>query len=178
MPKSRGRRQGRFDLPGRFAKIRKRREPDGKKEAALNIFEFERILVEIIMDINREPVESRRIPPDALVEGAKVASRIGFYEWGLTHRPGFTREMGPHFAYEHLLTKANATVRPNGIHVEGEVFNCDRLRELGYLVAAVANPGQTHCRLQSDTCGRSLLLSTENATPGQPPSISTLKFTA
>ena len=130
---------GRFDLPGRFAKIRKRRDPDGKKEAALNIFEFERILVEIIMDINREPVESRRIPPDALVEGAKVASRIGFYEWGLTHRPGFTREMGPHFVYEHLLTKAKATVRPNGIHVEGEVFNCDRLRELGYLVAAVAN---------------------------------------
>jgi hypothetical protein len=130
---------GRFDLPGRFAKIRKRRDPDGKKEAALNIFEFERILVEIIMDINREPVEARRIPPDALVEGAKVASRIGFYEWGLTHRPGFTREMGPHFVYEHLLTKAKATVRPNGIHVEGEVFNCDRLRELGYLVAAVAN---------------------------------------
>jgi hypothetical protein len=47
--------------------------------------------------------------------------------------------MGPHFVYEHLLTKAKATVRPNGIHVEGEVFNCDRLRELGYLVAAVAN---------------------------------------
>jgi hypothetical protein len=131
---------GRFDLPGRFAKIRKRRDPDGKKEAALDIFEFEQILVEIIMDINREPVEARRIPPDALVEGAKVASRIGFYEWGLTHRPGFTREMGPHFVYEHLLTKANATVKPNGIHVKGELFNCDRLRELGYLFAAIADP--------------------------------------
>jgi hypothetical protein len=128
---------GRFDLPGRYAKVRKRRDPDGKKDAALDIFEFERILVEIIMDINREPVAARRIPPDALVEGAKVASRIGFYEWGLTHRPGFTREMGPYFVFEHLLTKANATVRPNGIHVKGEVFNCDRLRELGYLVASI-----------------------------------------
>jgi len=130
---------GRFDLPGRYAKIRKRRDPDGKKEAALDIFEFERILVEIIMDLNREPVEARRIPPDAIVEGAKAASRIGFYQWGLTHRPGFTRKMGPHFVYEHLLTKANAIVRPNGIHVKGEVFNCDRLRELGYLVAAIAD---------------------------------------
>jgi hypothetical protein len=129
---------GRFDLPGRFAKIRKRRESDGKKEAALDILEFERILVEIIMDLNREPVEARRIPPDALAEGAKVASRIGFYEWGLTHRPGFTLEMGPHFVYEHLLTKAKAIVKPSGIHVEGEVFNCDRLHELGYLVAAIA----------------------------------------
>ena len=127
----------RFDLPGRYAKIRKRRDPDGKKEAALDIFEFERILVEIIMDINREPVEARRIPPDALGEGAKVASRIGFYKWGLTHRPGFTREMGSNFVYEHLLTRETGTVKPHGIHVKGEVFNCDRLRELGYLVAAI-----------------------------------------
>ncbi|GAA5176215.1 hypothetical protein GCM10025771_10360 [Niveibacterium umoris] len=129
--------RGRFDLPGRFAKIRKRRDPDGKKAAALDILEFERILVEIIMDINREPVEAKRIPPDALPEGAKVASRIGFYEWGLTHRAGFTRKMGSHFVYEHLLTTTRATVTSQGIHAKGEVFNCDRLRELGYLAAAI-----------------------------------------
>ena len=129
---------GRFDLPGRYNKIRKRRDPDGKKEAALDIFEFERILVEIIMDINRESVEARRIPPDALAVGAKVASRIGFYEWGITKRSGFTRKMGPSFVYEHLLTKAKSVMMPDGIHVEGEVFNCDRLRELGYPVAAIA----------------------------------------
>ncbi|WP_184415253.1 hypothetical protein [Rhodocyclus tenuis] len=129
--------KGRFDLPGRFAKIRKRRDPDGKKAAALDILEFERILVEIIMDINREPVEAKRIPPDALPEGAKVASRIGFYEWGLTHRAGFTREMGPNFVYEHLLTTMKATVTSRGIHAKGEIFNCDRLRELGYLAAAI-----------------------------------------
>ena len=129
--------KGRFDLPGRFAKIRKRRDPDGKKVAALDILEFERILVEIIMDLNREPIEAKRIPPDALPAGAKVASRIGFYEWGLTHRAGFTREMGPNFVYEHLLTTEKATVTPQGIHVKGEIFNCDRLRELGYLAAAI-----------------------------------------
>lgn len=131
--------KGRFDLPGRFAKIRKRRDPDGKKAAALDILEFERILVEIIMDINREPIEAKRIPPDALPEGAKVASRIGFYEWGLTHRAGFTRQMGPNFVYEHLLTTAKATVTTQGIHVKGEIYTCDRLRELGYLAAAIDN---------------------------------------
>lgn len=130
-------RPSRFDLPGRFAKIRKRRDPDGKKAAALDIFEFERILVEIIMDINREPVEARKIPLDALSEGAKVASRIGFYEWGLTHRPGFTREMAPNFIYEHLLTKAKGRVTPQGIHVRGEIFTCDHLLKLGYLAAAI-----------------------------------------
>ena len=129
--------KGRFDLPGRFAKIRKRRGPDGKKSAALDPLGFERILVEIIMDLNNEPVEAKRIPPDALPEGAKVASRIGLYEWALTHRAGFTREMGPNFVFEHLLTTVKATVTTMGIHIRGEVFNCDRLRELGYLAAAI-----------------------------------------
>ena len=52
----------RFDLPGRFNKKRERRQSDGKKDAALDIFQFERILVEIIMDINGEPVDPKKIP--------------------------------------------------------------------------------------------------------------------
>jgi len=129
-------RPSRFDLPGRFKKIRERRQSDGKRDAALDIFEFERILVEIIMDINGGPMNPRRIPPDAIHEGAKIASRIGFHEWALKNRAGFTRKMGPHFVYEHLLTKADGVVTPLGIMVNNEVFNCDRLREIGYLMAA------------------------------------------
>lgn len=128
---------GRFDLPGRFKKARARRQSDGKKDAALDILKFERILVEIIMDINGEPMDPRRIPPDAFQLGAKVASRIGFHDWAMTNRAGFTREMGAHFVYEHLLTKARGTVTPLGIKLENELFNCDRLRDIGYLVAAV-----------------------------------------
>lgn len=130
-------RPGRFDLPGRFKKARERRQSDGKKDAALDILEFERILVEIIMDINGEPMDPRRIPPDAFPLGAKVASRIGFHEWALENRAGFTREMGAHFVFEHLLTKTRGQVTPLGIKVDNELFNCDRLREMGYLLAAV-----------------------------------------
>ncbi len=130
-------RPGRFDLPGRFKKARERRQSDGKKDAALDILEFERILVEIIMDLNGEPMDPRRIPPDAFHLGAKVASRIGFHEWALENRAGFTRKMGANFVFEHLLTKAHGQVTPLGIKVGNEVFVCDRLREMGYLVAAV-----------------------------------------
>jgi CRISPR/Cas system CSM-associated protein Csm2 small subunit len=130
---------GRFNLPGRYDKIRKRRAPDGKNAAALDIFEFEQILVEIIMDINREPVAVKRIPPDALPAGAKAVSRIGFYKWGLEHRTGFTRTKGPNFVHEHLLTRAKGSLTPQGIHIKGEIFNCDRLRELGFLTAAIDN---------------------------------------
>lgn len=130
-------RPGRFDLPGRFKKARQRRQSDGKKTAALDILGFERILVDIIMDINGEPIDPIRIPPDALHHGAKVASRIGFHEWALENRAGFTRTMGTHFVFEHLLTTAMGKVTPLGIRAENEVFNCDRLREIGYLLAAV-----------------------------------------
>ncbi|TYC60279.1 hypothetical protein ETQ85_07225 [Zoogloea oleivorans] len=129
-------RPGRFNLPGRFNKARERRQSDGKKAAALDVLEFERILVEIIMDINGEPIESRRIPPDALKHGAKVASRIGFHEWALENRAGFTRTMGDNFVFEYLMTKGTGKVTPRGIRTHNEIFNCDRLRELGYLLAA------------------------------------------
>lgn len=132
-------RKSRFDLPGRFSKIRARRETDGKRAAALNILEFERILVEIILDLNQGPVNPRRIPPDAIPFGPKIASRIGFYEWGLEHRAGYTRQMGPHFVYEHLLTRGDGTVTSRGIRFKSEVFYCDRLQTLGYLVMASQN---------------------------------------
>lgn len=50
--------------------------------------------------------------------------------------------MGPNFVYDHLLTKAKAIMKPDGIRVNGEVFNCDRLHELGYRVAAIAGAFQ------------------------------------
>jgi hypothetical protein len=126
----------RFDLPGRFEKMRRRRMGDGKSEAALDLDVFEQILVEIIVDINNEPVDPRLIPPDAIHLGAKIASRIGLHEWGLEHRSGFTRSMGKNFVYEHLLTKARATVTSLGIKAKGEQFTCDRLREIGWLLRA------------------------------------------
>lgn len=130
-------RAGRFNLPGRYSKVLKRRESDGKREAALNLIEFERVLVEIILDLNREPVPPHRIPLDAMPYGAKAASRIGLYEWGIEHRPGFTRKMPANFVYEHLLTMSEAPVTPLGIKFKGELFMCDHLREHRYLHVAV-----------------------------------------
>lgn len=128
----------RFDLPGRFEKIRQRRSPDGKKDAALNPHTFERLLVEIILDINREPVDPRRLPIDALEEGPNVASRIGFWSWSLKNCPGYTRKMGENFAYEHLLHACTGRMTPNGLVVRGELFTCDRLQANDVRAAAAS----------------------------------------
>ena len=47
--------------------------------------------------------------------------------------------MGPNFIYEHLLTKDKGVVTPTGVKVQNELFTCDRLREIGYLIAASSN---------------------------------------
>ena len=130
-------RSSRFDLPGRFSKKRERRSPDGKKTAALDIFEFEKILVEIIMDLNNTAVDPKKIPPDALAEGPRVATRIGLHRWALSNRAGFTRNMGPHFIYEYLLTNGSGRISPLGILFQGETYICDHLRTSGLLSASV-----------------------------------------
>lgn len=134
--------KSRFDLPGLFSKHRERRQPDGKKDAALDIFEFERILVDTIMDLNGSPINSRQIPPDAIHLGAQVASRTGFHKWALENRPGFTRNMSPNFIFEHLLTRADAITTPYGLLFQGETYCCDRLRELGLLYEATHKHGR------------------------------------
>nr|WP_295130168.1 Mu transposase C-terminal domain-containing protein [uncultured Roseateles sp.] len=133
-------RLGRFDLPGLFKKYRKRGEGDGKDTAALNLFQFERLLVEIIMDLNRRPVQPKRLPKEALSEGGRVASRIGFYNWALRNRPGFTRAMGPNFVFEHLLKRGKGQVTGAGIKFRNEVYRSDRLYEMGYIAEGASNP--------------------------------------
>lgn len=130
---------GRIDLPGLFKKHRSRGQGDGKDTAALNLYEFERILVEIIMDFNHLPIKAKRLPIDALTEGGRVASRIGFYNWSIRNRPGFTRSMGPNFIFEHLLKHGKAQVTGAGIKFKNEVYRSDRLYSMGYIAEGASN---------------------------------------
>lgn len=132
--------RSRFDLPGLFKKYRQRREGNGKKTAALTPERFERILVEIILDLNRSALRADQIPNDAIHCGSSVASRIGLYCWGRENRPGFTSAKPPNFAFDHLLPHKNGIVKPSGVHLNGQVFVGDVLFERRMLQrAAVAH---------------------------------------
>lgn len=129
---------GRFNLPGLFSKIRKRRDPDGKKDAALTLPAFEEIIVEIIMDLNRRRLRAKQVPQEAVAAGLQVGSRIQLWQWGLKYRSGHTVRPNPNFVYEHLMTRSAATLFPTGIQFRSEIFNCDRLKDLGYVQSAPA----------------------------------------
>lgn len=129
---------GCFNLPGRFSKIRKRRDPDGKKDAALTLPAFEEIIVEIIMELNRRRLQAKQVPPEAVAARLQVGNRIQLWQWGLRYRSGHTVRPDPNFVYEHLMTRGTATLFPTGIAYRNELFNCDRLKELGYVQGAPA----------------------------------------
>jgi hypothetical protein len=121
-----------YSLPGQHAKNPGRREDDGKSSAALTKYELERILVEIILDLNNEPVPLSCIPSEVLDAGYKAITHIGLYKWGLEHRPGYTRTLSPKDVFAYLLSKATATATSSGIKFQKQNFRSSSLKDLGY----------------------------------------------
>jgi len=119
-------------LPGKHAKNPGRREDDGKWSAALTPDELERIIVEIIVDINNEPVPLSHIPSAAIDAGYKAITRIGLYVWGLEHKPGHTRTLPPKDVFAHLLSRDQASATSSGIKFRKQNYRSPRLAELGY----------------------------------------------
>jgi hypothetical protein len=116
-----------YSLPGRHAKNPGRREDDGKSGAALTQYELERILVEIMLDLNNDPVPLSYIPSEVLDAGYKAIMHIGLYKWGLEHRPGYTRTLPPKDVFAYLLSKATATATSSGIKFMKQNFRSPSL---------------------------------------------------
>lgn len=127
-----------YYIPGKHAKAPIRRESDGKKTAALTIDELELIIIEIIMDINNEPVPLDSIPAEIIKEGFSAITHIGMFAWGLEHHPGFTRTLPRKEIYANLLLKETGTVTAKGIHFKNQYFVSPVLLEHGYQAKAAA----------------------------------------
>ncbi len=138
-----------YHLLGRHPKNPGRREPNGKDDAALTLEELEICIVEIILDLNNEPVPSRYIPAEALTFGSDAITHIGLFRWGLNNRAGFTRSLDPKSVFSALLAKAKASVTSRGIHFQKQYFLSPRLIELGYNARA-ANSGVFEIEIRYD----------------------------
>lgn len=128
-------------LPGSFPKKRERREDDGFKTAALTIDELERVIVQSIIDFNKEPTPIQNIPHKLIQDGYTDISRIGIYTWGLENRPGYTRHMTEQEVFTHLLARDTASISNRGIYYRKCFFVSDALRSSG-LQQKAANNGR------------------------------------
>lgn len=139
-----------YQKPGRHAKNPLRRENDGKKEAAYTLFELEQLIVEIIIDLNNDPVPIEYIPADAIKAGRSAITYGGLFEWGLKHRVGFTRTLPPKDVISSLWVRGVANVTAEGIHFKKQNFSSDALFDLG-LPARAARNGAFEIEIRYDT---------------------------
>ncbi|GLT22078.1 hypothetical protein GCM10007933_15340 [Zoogloea oryzae] len=122
--------------PGKHKKNPQRREKDGKKEAAYTLMELEQLIVEIILDLNNDPVPVENIPADAVKAGVEAITYGGLFAWGLKNRTGFTRVLPDKVAENELMLRAQATVTPEGIRYQKQTYVSNDLLESGLLAKA------------------------------------------
>lgn len=113
-------------LPGAYPKNRRRTESDGKKTAALNIRQLEKITVIAITKYNRAKIDSKIIPLDASAADFPKTSRNTLYAWGLKNRFGFTLKLDPKEIPEYLMTRGEATVTEGGFRFKGHIYISER----------------------------------------------------
>jgi hypothetical protein len=138
-----------YSVPGRHKKNPGRRKPDGKDKAALTLEELEFIIVEIIIDLNNDPVPIEHIPAEVLKAGYNAVTHGGLFEWGLEHRAGFTRTLPAKDVFTNLMTKETASVTSCGISFKQQNFVSERLIDLGY-TARAANKGAFDIEIRYD----------------------------
>lgn len=138
-----------YYIPGKHAKAPVRREADGKGSAALTLDQLESIIVEIIIDLNNEPVPLDSIPAEIIKEGYSAITHIGMFSWGLEHHPGFTRTLSRKDVYTNLLLKGNGSVTAKGVYFRGQYFTSPILLANGYQTRA-ASKGAFDIELRYD----------------------------
>lgn len=135
--------------PGKHKKNLQRREKDGKKEAAFTLEELEQLIVEIILDLNNNPVPVANMPAEAVKAGVEAITYGGLFAWGLKHRTGFTRMLPDKMAENELMLRDRGTITPEGIWYKKQNYTSDDLIESG-LLAKAATQGNFHIDIRYD----------------------------
>lgn len=122
--------------PGKHKKNPQRREKDGKKDAAFTLEELEQRIVEIILDLNNDPVPVEHMPAEAVNVGVKAITYGGLFAWGLKHRTGFTRKLPERVVENELMLRDKGTVTPEGIRFKKQTYTSDALLASGLMAKA------------------------------------------
>jgi len=128
-----------YKMPGKHRKAPQRREKDGKESAAFTLFELELRIVEIILDLNGDPVPIQNMPAEAIQAGVDAITYIGLFAWGLEHRTGFTRTLPEKDIFTALMMKGVGVVSADGIRFKQQMFFSSKLNTLGLTGRASRN---------------------------------------
>jgi hypothetical protein len=113
-------------LPGAIKhEYRKRGEVDPKKQAKLNIVEFTRIVLRVIINHNHKLLEDY-IPTKEMIDDNLIFTPTEIWKWGLKNASGALRSLPDDFVKLNLMRRAKATITEKGIKFHDYYYDCEK----------------------------------------------------
>lgn len=119
-----------------FGRKTGRMQRDPKRDAALTRYDAMRAFLLSAIDYNQQAAPKSAIPPQMIEQGYERISRITLWRWGMRNLIPCARIEEPGFIYASLLRKVEASIRENGLFVEGIRYMSPELRTSGLLQRA------------------------------------------
>ncbi len=104
---------------------------DPRIEAAMAIGPFRKMLVEAILQHNREPISDYRPIPEMVTEGL-VASPNNLWNWGVRNLSGAPKEVSVEEMSLAVLHESRARITPKGISFAGQYYSCPTAEARGW----------------------------------------------
>lgn len=119
-----------------FGRKGSRMQRDPKRDAALTRYDAARAFLLLAIAYNHRAAPKSAIPPQMLELGYEKISRITLWQWGLRNMIPCARIEPKDAVYTALLRKTDASIRENGLFVEGVRYISAELRAAGLLQRA------------------------------------------
>lgn len=119
-------------LPGAIKfEYRKRGEVDPKRDAKLNIIEFTRIVLRVIINHNHKILEDY-IPTEEMINDNIILTPTEIWKWGLKNASGGLRKLPDDFVKINLMRRAQASVTEKGIKLGDFYYDCEKAFKEGW----------------------------------------------
>lgn len=119
-----------------FGRKGSRMQRDPKRDAALTRYDAMRAFLLLAIAYNHRAAPKSAIPPQMLEQGYETISRITLWQWGLRSLVPYARIEPKDSVYTSLLRKKDASIRENGLFVEGIRYMSPEIRAAGLLQRA------------------------------------------
>ncbi len=130
--------------PGWVDKLVGRGDPDYRLDATLDLYHFNRLMIELILHNNRSRRLADQIPPDYPLSEDRDPVPLDLWEWGVENRVGIGRTMDRERIRVNLLPSEEGSATPQGIKVNGLHYDSATAREEGWFLRV---PGTERVRV-------------------------------
>ena len=136
--------QGIRRQPGWVDKLAGRGDPDYRLDATLDLYHFNRLMIELVLHNNRARRLMSLVPPDYPLSDDMDPVPLDLWKWGMETRVGIGRTMDRDRVRVNLLPSEEATATPEGITVNGLHYDSATGRERGWFLRV---PGRERVRV-------------------------------